>query len=80
VFREPAPYHAQNGGAVQAPQPTERSIFRPEARQRYLQNQERVVLPRLVSPRVFVYLWVLALFLVVVGALVAFWPLIGQLG
>ena len=59
---------------------TERSIFRSEALQHYIQNQEKVVLPRLASPRVFVYLWIVALVLLVVGAIIAFWPLIGPLG
>jgi len=58
---------------------TERSIFRAEARQHYLRNQEQVVLPRLASPRVFIYLWILALLLMLAGASIAFWPLIGPL-
>ena len=58
---------------------TERRIFRSEARQRHLQGEEKVVLPRLASPRVFVYLWILALLLILAGAVIAFWPVIGQL-
>lgn len=79
VFQEPTTDRVQNGGPAKALPPTERSIFRSEARQRYIQNQEKVVLPRLVSPQVFVYLWLLALLLTVAGSLIAFWPLIGRL-
>jgi hypothetical protein len=57
---------------------TERSIFRAEALQRYIQNQEKVVLPHLVSPRAFVYLWVLASLIMVAGLILAFWPWMGQ--
>ena len=56
-----------------------RSIFRAEARERYIQNQEKVVLPRLVSPQVFVYLWILALLVMAAGSIIAFWPLIRQM-
>jgi hypothetical protein len=79
VFPEPTPDRAQNGSPAQALPSAERSIFRSEARQRYVENQEKVVLPRLASPRVFVYLWILALLLMMAGSLIAFWPLIGRL-
>jgi hypothetical protein len=46
------------------------SIFRPAAIQHYMQSREEPVFPRLVSPRVFAYLWVL-LALLVTGGLVA---------
>jgi hypothetical protein len=36
-----------------------RTIFRPEAIRRYTQRGERAVLPRFVSPRAFVFLWML---------------------
>jgi hypothetical protein len=77
VFQEPATNRAQNGGPAQALPSAERSIFRAEARQHYLQNQEKVVLPRLVSRRVFVALWILALLLLAAGSMVVFGPLIG---
>ena len=80
VFQEPTTDPAQNGGPAQALPSAERSIFRAEARQHYLQNQEKVVLPRLVSRRVFVTLWILALLLLVIGSIVVFWPLIGPPG
>ncbi len=48
--------------------------------QRYRENQDRVELPRLVTPRVFTILWVLVLLLLVVGSTIAFWPLLNQLG
>ena len=57
----------------------ERSIFRIEARQHYLENQEKVVLPRLLSARLFTILWILALILMAMGLVVTFWPLIEQL-
>lgn len=56
-----------------------RSIFRAEARKRYIQNQEKVVLPRLVSLQVFAYLWILALLFMAAGSIIAFWPLIRQM-
>jgi hypothetical protein len=79
VFPEPTTERPQNGGPAQAPPSAGRSIFRSEARQRFVENQEKVVLPRLASPRVFLYLWILALLLMVAGATIAFWPLIGRL-
>jgi len=56
----------------------QRAIFRSEAIEHYLQEQEKVVLPRLVSPHVFVYLWILAVLLLVAGFLIGFWPVIRQ--
>lgn len=56
----------------------QRAIFRSEAIQHYLQEQEKVVLPRLVSPHMFVYLWILAVLLLVAGFLIGFWPVIRQ--
>jgi hypothetical protein len=47
-----------------------RSIFRPEAIQRYIEGKEKAVLPRLVAPAIFAYLWVLML-LLLAGAFVA---------
>jgi len=58
---------------------TERSIFRAEALQRYAQNQEKVVLPHLVSPRAFVYLWLLAGLILLAGLLLTFWPWLEEL-
>ncbi len=80
MFQEPTTDRTQNVGPAQALPSAQRSIFRPEARQHYLQNQEKVVLPRLVSRRVFVTLWILALLLLVVGSMVVFWPMIGPPG
>jgi len=45
----------------------------------YLQNQEKVELPGLISTKLFRTLWLIALLLMVVGSFVAFWPLIEQL-
>lgn len=83
MSQEPTTDRADNGRPTQAPASidasTERSIFRAEARERYIQNQERVVLPRLVSPRVFIALWIVALLCMVAGYLIAFWPMIEKL-
>ncbi len=37
-------------------------------------------MPRLVSTKLFRLLWLIGLLLVVVGSMIAFWPLIEQLG
>ena len=44
-------------------------IFRADAARRYMESQEKTVLPRLVSPSVFILLWIL-LGLLVIGAAV----------
>jgi hypothetical protein len=38
---------------------TNHSIFRPDAMQRYIQREEKQVLPQFVSPRIFLFLWAL---------------------
>jgi hypothetical protein len=58
--------------------PAERAIFREEAVQHYIQNEEKVELPTVVSPRYFAYLWIVSLLLMAVGLIIAFWPLIQQ--
>ena len=62
--------------ARQPKAPISRPIFRADIRQRYLQNQARIELPPLISTRAFTMLWILALLLLAVGALVTFWPLV----
>ncbi|OUL25479.1 hypothetical protein BV372_27795 [Nostoc sp. T09] len=47
-----------------------RSIFREDAVRRYLEGREKSILPRLVSPRTFIYLWLL-LGLLSVSSLIA---------
>jgi hypothetical protein len=79
VPHQPTPDGYRGGDGVSPPLSAERSIFRAQALQRYRENQEKVVLPRLVSPRIFVYLWVLAIVLLLAGSIIAFWPLIEQL-
>lgn len=54
------------------------SIFRHDALRRYAAARDQAVLPRLVAPRTFVSLWVLAGLLVMSGA-VALFPVIGHL-
>jgi hypothetical protein len=44
-----------------------RSIFRDEAIHRYVESREKSILPRLVSPHTFLYLWLLLGLLVVSG-------------
>jgi hypothetical protein len=46
------------------------SIFRPDALRRYAENNEKMVLPRLVRPRAFLYLWILLGLLLAVSTLV----------
>ena len=47
-----------------------RSIFRADAVRRYVQSQQRAVLPRFVCPRTFLYLWILLGLLLLTGGLV----------
>jgi hypothetical protein len=46
---------------------TQRTIFRADALQRYMQGRERSVLPQFVSPRTFLCLWILLGLLVAAG-------------
>ena len=79
MFPQQTTNSVNNGSPTQALPPAERSIFRSEALQHYIQNQEKVVLPRLVSPRSFAYLWVLAGLSMLAGLTIAFWPWIEEL-
>lgn len=45
-------------------------IFRADAVRRYIQSQQRAVLPRLICPRTFLYLWVLLALLLLAASLV----------
>ncbi len=47
---------------------TPRTIFRPAAVRRYVQDREAAMLPRCISPRVSLYLWLLVGVLVAGGA------------
>ncbi len=49
-----------------------RSIFRPEVVQRYIQEREKAVLPRFISSRVFVFIWLLFSFFLLGGSLFGF--------
>lgn len=53
-------------------------IFREEALQHYVHNEQRVELPASFSRASFIYLWILSLVLVIFGLVIAFWPLIRQ--
>ena len=66
------------GNNNQSPVPAERAIFRDEARKHYIQNEEKVEMPAAVSPRFFVYLWIVSILLMATGLIIAFWPLIQQ--
>ncbi len=44
-----------------------RSIFRSQAVQKYRQNQEKSVLPRIVAPPVFLFFWILLIILTSAG-------------
>jgi hypothetical protein len=46
-----------------------RSIFRDQAIQKYRQNQEKSVLPRIVAPPVFLFFWILLAILTAAGVL-----------
>lgn len=47
------------GGQTEIERKGTRSIFRDDAVRRYIESRERAVLPRLVSPQTFLYLWAL---------------------
>lgn len=79
MYQEPITNPAKDGQAGRQPQENERDIFRAEAREHYIRNQERIELPRLISTRLFRYLWAAALLLMAAGALIAFWPLLAQI-
>jgi hypothetical protein len=79
VSQEPINNLTQEGEPSQVPPSTTRSIFRSEALEHYIQNQEKVELPRLISVKLFRYLWIVALLLMAAGLVVAFWPLLERL-
>lgn len=70
----------QSSDIEQTQRAAERAIFRDEARQHYIRNAQKVELPMVISPRSFVFLWIGSLLLMAVGLVIAFWPLIQQLG
>jgi len=70
---------AQAGNEADTAQnPAGRQIFRIEAYENYVQNRERVVMPRLASSRGFIILWIVAGLLMASGIVMAFWPLLRQ--
>jgi hypothetical protein len=79
VYQEPINDLTQEEMPAQVPASATRSIFRSEAREHYIQNQEKVELPRLISVKLFRYLWIVALLLMAAGLVVAFWPLLEPL-
>ena len=79
VEKEPIADNSLDGDTDENHLTRERSIFRTEARQHYIENQEKVILPRLLSEKLFTILWILALLLAALGSAITFWPLIEQL-
>lgn len=78
MLQEPASGRDQLTTPV-APLPAaQRAIFRSEAIRYYLEEQEKIVLPRLVSPHTFIYLWIVAVLLMAAGFLVGFWPVLRE--
>ncbi len=79
MYQKPVNMPSNENGQEELPPPTNRSIFRSEARENYIRNQQKVEFPRLVSVKLFRYLWIVALLLMAAGSLIAFWPLLQQL-
>ena len=67
---------SQNGSDGTDLPDSARSIFRAETRRQDQQARAEILLPRLVSPRAFALFWLLALLLTMVGAVIAFWPIL----
>jgi hypothetical protein len=59
---------ANAGVPINAPH---RPIFRTDAVRRYMQNQQKPVLPRFVYPRALLYLWILLGLLFLAGGFVS---------
>ena len=77
----PLPTSDRDSNAVSGSMPsTERSVFRAEALQHFVQNQEKVVLPNLVSPRAFLFFWIVAALIMVAGLILVLWPWMGLIG
>lgn len=78
MHRDPIADNTKQGKNGETPISVRRGIFRSQALQHYIENEEKVELPVVVSPRFFVYLWLVSLFLMFVGLVITFWPLIQQ--
>lgn len=76
MYQEPVSGPSSDGTSAERSPPATRNIFRAEALDHYLQNQQKIELPRLISTRLFRVLWLVSLLLMALGALIAFWPLI----
>lgn len=79
MYREPT---ATNGHPPTVAEPSalgRRSIFRAHALDEYLREQEKAVLPRVISPRLFGLLWAVAAVLLAIGFGIVFWPAIAAL-
>ena len=62
---------APGGGQAPVARSTDRSIFRSAALRSYRQSQDRIVFPGFATPRALTYLWGLAAFFMILGAIVA---------
>ncbi len=76
VLQEPNTAGRVETAPVEARVSADRSIFRIEAYENYVQNKEKIVLPRLVSSTGFVLLWIIAGVLMALGLVMAFWPVL----
>jgi hypothetical protein len=78
VYEETNIAAEQGDGAETVQNAAGRQIFRIEAYENYVQNKERVVMPRLASSKGFAALWAIAGLLMASGLVMAFWPLLRQ--
>jgi hypothetical protein len=74
VTPQPTTGDAGFSGSSQEQPSAKRSIFRAEALKYYQENQQKVVMPPLVSPRVFLSLWLLAGLMALIGLVLAVFP------
>lgn len=78
MYQRPVSSPSTERQPAEPPADINRAIFRSEALDHYIQNQQKVELPRLISVKLFRYLWLVALLSMAAGALIVFWPLITQ--
>ena len=79
MYQKPVNIPSNENKPEEPPPPTNRAIFRSEAREHYIRNQAKVELPRLISMKLFRYLWLIALLLLAAGSIIAFWPFLEQI-
>lgn len=79
MHHEPTAANGLPPAVAEPPAAGRRSIFRAQALDEYLREQEKAVLPRVISPRVFGLLWAVAAVLLALGFGIVFWPAIAAL-